>query len=166
MERGVCQQGYVPVFYGCIDQLNPKEWQPDLYMFADDEYPASAIFIEYIPGLEMLELETATKERMAKFVEGLHAIHKAGVLHSDLYSRNMMVDPTKPDKVVWLDFDRARTFDNTKLTERERKFFREEEACMGWFAKSAVCTSTLTYSFRELSLTSTASGSRKRRSNG
>ncbi|EER38165.1 conserved hypothetical protein [Histoplasma capsulatum H143] len=48
-EKGLCQQGLVPQFYGCIERLQPKLWQPNLSMFMNDELLPNAVLIEYIP---------------------------------------------------------------------------------------------------------------------
>jgi tRNA A-37 threonylcarbamoyl transferase component Bud32 len=126
------------MFYGCIEHMDQRNWQPHLHRFLD-EGPPNAILIEYIPGIEPLSIETATKERMAKFTEGLQAIHDAGIIHFDTYARNMMVDSSKSDKVVWLDFDRARTLDDTRLSDREKELIYDEQACMRAFQSLVVC---------------------------
>ncbi|QSS55393.1 hypothetical protein I7I53_03258 [Histoplasma capsulatum var. duboisii H88] len=44
-------------------------------MFINDVELLSAIFIEYIPDMRQLHLETFTKERMAKFVVAIKKFH-------------------------------------------------------------------------------------------
>lgn len=128
-ERGVPQKRLVPSFYGCIEHIHPKDW-PNRHKFEDEspDNPLNAILIEYIPGIEPLTFETATPERMDKFGEGMQAIHDAGVLHLDAYARNMMIDPSKPDKAIWLDFDRARVLGD-ELSERDKLIMWNEQEC-------------------------------------
>lgn len=60
------------------------------------------------------------ERRMQNFVGGLNAIHDALVFHDDLHPRDMMVVDGNPERVIWLDFDRARTF-NGHLSERQKE---------------------------------------------
>ncbi|EAS27714.3 uncharacterized protein CIMG_10319 [Coccidioides immitis RS] len=107
-ERGICEQGIIPRFFGTMDKFDPGPCQPYLHAFANDEYPPSAIFLEYIPNLEMLDLNNYTQARMNKFLEGIREIHKALVEHGDPKPRNMLI----------VKGDRERT---------ERAFLDEEE---------------------------------------
>ncbi|EGC44296.1 conserved hypothetical protein [Histoplasma capsulatum var. duboisii H88] len=127
-EKGLCQQGLVPQFYGCIERLQPKLWQPNLSMFMNDELLPNAVLIEYIPEMQMLFLDNFTKERMAKFTEGIKLIHEARILHYDPKPRNMMVIPGNPDRMLWIDFDRAQTYDDkADLTPWQQKMLKLEE---------------------------------------
>ncbi|KAJ5614742.1 hypothetical protein N7528_008396 [Penicillium herquei] len=59
-EQGLCDRGIVPNFLGTIRNFDPSLFQPDFQTYLnhfmdDDEYPPSAIFLEYIPGLQMIE---------------------------------------------------------------------------------------------------------------
>ncbi|OJD13344.1 hypothetical protein AJ78_06202 [Emergomyces pasteurianus Ep9510] len=67
-ERGICEKGIVPRFFGTIDKFDPGPCQPYLRHFANDVYPPSAIFLEYIPNLEMLDLNNYTQARMNMFL--------------------------------------------------------------------------------------------------
>ncbi|KAI9824125.1 MAG: hypothetical protein M1819_001080 [Sarea resinae] len=125
-ERGICEKGIVPQFYGSIEQIRPKLWQPNLDMFAEDKYLPSAILIEYIPDMRMLDLATYTPKRMEKFIDGLKAIHEALVLHQDAKPHNMMVVPGDPDRVLWIDFDRAETYDEDRITPEQREWIDHE----------------------------------------
>ncbi|KAJ6125012.1 hypothetical protein N7471_012329 [Penicillium samsonianum] len=80
-------------------------------MLLADEYPPSAIFLEYIIGLEMITLENYTQQRMDNIVSGIQQIHKALVRHRDPKQRNMMAVTGTIERVVWMDFDRAETYD-------------------------------------------------------
>ncbi|KAJ6031743.1 hypothetical protein N7540_002475 [Penicillium herquei] len=81
--------------------------------------------------MESLTLENFTGQRMDNFVEGIRQIHKELVLHDDTKPRNMMVikDTSNPDsdRVLWLDFDRAQTYNENKITDQQVKWIEEEE---------------------------------------
>ncbi|EDN05191.1 hypothetical protein I7I51_05790 [Histoplasma capsulatum] len=126
---GLCDKRIIPRFLGTIDKFDPRACQPHLNMFLEDEYPPSALFLEYISNLEMLHLHNYTEARMDNFIEGLREIHKAGVLHHDVKPRNMLIvkDDPNPDRVVWIDFDRAQTYDIHLMTERQKTFIAEEQ---------------------------------------
>ncbi|CAI7652094.1 unnamed protein product [Penicillium glandicola] len=59
-EQGLCDRGIVPDFLGSMRKFDPALCQPHLKKFLDDEYPPSAIFLEYIAGLEMIILDNYT----------------------------------------------------------------------------------------------------------
>ncbi|KKZ65631.1 hypothetical protein EMCG_08538 [[Emmonsia] crescens] len=126
-ERGVCEQGIVPQFLGTMDKFDPMPCQPYLANFLNDEYPPSAIFLEYIPNLEMLHLHNYTQARMNNFLVGIRKIHKALVKHGDPKPRNMLIVKDDPERVVWIDFNRANTYDEHTITDREKVFLAEEE---------------------------------------
>ena len=140
--KGLRDDGYIPHFFGIIRQIRPKSWQPHLDMFIGDKLLPNAILIEYIPHMQMINLSTFTPSRMSKLVDILEKIHAAGVLHNDPYPRNMMVVPGNPDRVLWIDFDRAQTFSKA-LTERQQGWFDEEVEMMDYFAKALVSCTTL-----------------------
>ncbi|KAK2766639.1 mitochondrial splicing system protein [Arachnomyces sp. PD_36] len=135
--RGVCDKGIVPQFLGTMDKFDPKLFQPHLRKFLEDEYPPSAIFLEYIPNMEMLQLHNYTEARMNNLIMGIREIHKAGVEHSDIKPRNMLLvkDDPDPDRVVWIDFNRANTYDEHHMTDKQKVFIAEEEESMEWFKK-------------------------------
>ncbi|PGG98060.1 hypothetical protein AJ79_08992 [Helicocarpus griseus UAMH5409] len=117
---GVTQKGYVPQFYGSVQGLEPKLWRPHLDMFMDDINLPSAIFIEYIPGLRQLHLDT-------RFVDAIKAVTAALVMHNDLTARNFfMIAPGDPERVILLYFDRARTWDKDTLTARQQEWLHED----------------------------------------
>ncbi|EFW22734.1 conserved hypothetical protein [Coccidioides posadasii str. Silveira] len=68
-----------------------------------------------------------TQARMNKFLEGIREIHKALVEHGDPKPRNMLIVKDDPERVVWIDFNRANTYDEHRITDRERAFLDEEE---------------------------------------
>lgn len=122
--RGVTEKGYVPQFYGSIEKLEPKLWQPHLNMFIKDTDLPSAMFIEHIPNMRQLHLDTFTKERMSKFFQAIKAITAALVMHNDLKLINFMIAPR--ERVVLLDFDRAKTYDKDTITTQQQEWLRED----------------------------------------
>lgn len=120
---GVCDAGTIPHCYGYLEEIDVLAfdlniWRKAFSCFRYDEFRPNALFIEYIPGMKMMDLETYTKERFAKIVTGLGKIHAAHVLHGDPMPRNMMVVP-ETERVLWID--RAKTFDSDTVTTREQK---------------------------------------------
>ncbi|KAH8435124.1 uncharacterized protein LDX57_012753 [Aspergillus melleus] len=132
-ERGLCDRGIVPNYLGAVRKFDPSLCQPHLKDFLNDEYLPSAIFLEYIVGLEMISLDIYTQERMDNFVAGIRQIHKAFVRHRDPKPRNMMVVKDTPDRVVWLDFDRAETYDEEGITSEQARLIEEEQEIVTGF---------------------------------
>ncbi|CAG8229009.1 unnamed protein product [Penicillium salamii] len=116
-----------------MTKFDPSLCQPHLKMFLGDEYPPSAIFLEYIAGLEMINLENYSQQRVDNLIDGIRKIHKALVRHKDPKPRNMMVVADTPERVVWLDFDRAETYDEDKITVEQQKLIEEEELMVDEF---------------------------------
>ncbi|KAJ5356877.1 hypothetical protein N7517_011486 [Penicillium concentricum] len=62
--NGLCERGVIPDFYGTITDIKlsilPSQWPQDTYsiqcMFQEDNSPLDALLLEYIPGLEMIDL--------------------------------------------------------------------------------------------------------------
>lgn len=136
-DRGLCDKGFVPQFYGTIEQIQPKSWRPHLDMFLQHELLPNAILIEYIPNMQMMDLRTFSTNRLHKLANILKEIHAAKVLHRDPYPRNMMVVPGDPDRVLWIDFDRAQTYSGP-LTPRQQEWFEFEVELMKEFVEGLV----------------------------
>ncbi|KAM3513100.1 hypothetical protein MY11210_003302 [Beauveria gryllotalpidicola] len=120
-----------------VTKIDPRLW-PDLYMFHNDELPANAIFIEYVPNMHEIDLSNFSRERMAKLREILLEFHKMGVTHGDTYPRNMMIAPGSPgkeDRVLWVDFDSAQTLQLENLSEINRDWIHEEIEMMDYFSE-------------------------------
>ncbi|EGX87745.1 Protein kinase-like domain [Cordyceps militaris CM01] len=132
-EKGFCERGLVPKFYGIIDSIDVSLW-PELYQFENDSAPPSAIFIEYIQNAKKIDFNNYTLDKMDRLCAMLTEFHSVGLLHGDPYPRNMMVVPGTPrDRVFWLDFDSSSVEDRTTGDEdTERQFQREsrEMACV------------------------------------
>lgn len=123
-----------------MPKFDPGKCMPWLKAFADDEYPPSAIFIEYIPNLEMIHLHNYTRERMDGLIGGIREIHNALIRHRDPKPRNMMIVRDDPDnRVVWLDFDRAETYEEGCVTERQKLLIEEEETIVTELKEVLVC---------------------------
>ena len=75
----------------------------------------------------MITLENYTPQRVSSLLEGIHQIHKALVRHRDPKSRNMMVVEDSSERAVWLDFDRAETYNEDQITAREEDLIKGEE---------------------------------------
>ncbi|PGH11055.1 hypothetical protein AJ79_05097 [Helicocarpus griseus UAMH5409] len=120
-EAGICAKGLAPKFYGTIEDIDPMSCQPHLKDFVNDEYPPTAIFLEYIPNMKELHWTNYNEKRMRNFVDGINKIHKALVFHGDIHPRNMMTVEDDPERAIWIDFDRAQTF-NEKPSERQQKW--------------------------------------------
>lgn len=71
-------------------------------------------------------------------IRGIQEIHKALVFHLDTAPRNMMNFKNDPERVIWLDFDRAQTFHEGSLTKRWKHFIEEEELVVSQFVESLV----------------------------
>lgn len=137
-DKGLCDQGIVPRFLGSMRKFDQSLCQPYLEMFLDDEYPPSAIFLEYIPNMEMITLNNYTQQRMDNLIAGIREIHKALVLHGDLKPRNMMVMKDDPERVIWIDFDRAVTYEEASITDSEKSLLEDEEITLVYFKQFMV----------------------------
>ncbi|OJD19822.1 hypothetical protein AJ78_00181 [Emergomyces pasteurianus Ep9510] len=56
----------------------------------------------------------------ATFVKCIREIHEAGVQHKDPKPRSMMIAKDDLERVVWIDFDRADTY-NIPVTDEQKK---------------------------------------------
>ncbi|EEH34341.2 hypothetical protein PAAG_05390 [Paracoccidioides lutzii Pb01] len=119
-------------------------------MFLNDKNPPSAIFLEYIPRMEMIHPHSFTKERGEVLNHGIRemsraeskegrvrrAVHRALVLHCDAKPRDVMIVSNDPERVIWLDFDRAQTYPTNSLTEGQQGFIEDEELMVSQLADS------------------------------
>lgn len=64
---------------------------------------------------------------MDNLLNGIREIHSALVRHRDPKPRNMMVVRDDPERVVWIDFDRAETYNKDQITNEQKHLLEEEE---------------------------------------
>lgn len=117
---GVCERSFVPKFYGSFNQVDPAAFYPAFQHFAHDKLKRGAILLEYLPNTENLNCVNYSDALYSQAVEGMKEIHRAGVLHRDIYPRNMLLVRGGPDRLVWIDFDVATTFTNFGPEEKAR----------------------------------------------
>lgn len=135
----------MPDFYGVLENIDPeaKGWQPDLKKFYDRTFPRgldpkarpNGVLIEYIPDLNMLELSNYTEHRARKLHQLLNEIHEAGIVHLDLYPRNMLIQGDS-DRVLLIDFELAQIFDPEHPAHP--RFFKRERELMDDFVEALV----------------------------
>lgn len=106
--------GYIPQFYGVIDDFDRSLLPSPAPVTLEDSRGAGAILLEYIPGLQTLDAQTYTRDRWRRMLEILQMIHEAGILHNDIGTHNMGVSAAI-ERVLWLDFDLATTFDEKTI---------------------------------------------------
>ncbi|KAB8244773.1 hypothetical protein BDV35DRAFT_382044 [Aspergillus flavus] len=111
---GVCEQGVVPYYHGYIDRLDPARFQPHLNHFMNDIHAPNAILLEYLEDTEELNCVNYSGDRLQAAIVGLREIHSALIHHRDVYPKNILIVRGPPERVVWIDFDVAMTFDSTK----------------------------------------------------
>lgn len=95
--------------------------------FLFDEFPPNAIILEYIPGMRTFWIDNYSRKRAEGFIRLIQEIHKAGVVHDDVYPRNMIVFDEDPERVMWIDFDRAQADDGSFFTPESIQGLMEEE---------------------------------------
>jgi serine/threonine protein kinase len=100
--RGVCGSGFVPLFYGTYENLDPELFGNSLDSFKNDRRRPSAILTQYLPGATSLTAKNVTPGLLQQAIEGLKAIHSAWVIHNDAEPKNALV---VSNRIVWVDFD-------------------------------------------------------------
>jgi len=129
---GIDSKKIVPNYYGFLEDIDVRWWESELSELARYEHTLNAIFIEYIPGMQMLDIDTFSQERMERFIASLDIIHDAHILHGDPRPRNMMIvtaqgksEGKSIERVLWLDFDHATTYCEA-LSEEEKAVLIQE----------------------------------------
>jgi len=95
--------GYIPHVYG-YGYRTLSDW--GIPSSEDDIY--YGFVMEWLGKAEKVSAENITLDSAAMLLEGLADIHRAGVLHNDMYRRNIMVIPGE-ERGVWIDFSCAHT---------------------------------------------------------
>lgn len=110
--------------------------------FLFDEFPPNAIILEYIPGMLTFWIDNYSRKRAEGFMHLIQEIHKAGVVHGDVYPRNMIVFDDDPERVMWIDFDRAQVDDESFYTpESIQRLVKEEDALVRGVCRAVVSSS-------------------------
>ena len=95
---------YVPKFYG-YDQRTPAQWGlPSIMGHTDGEF--YGILLEQLEGAIQLSEKNVTLDNVVDFIAGVARIHSAGILHNDIFDRNMLYIP-EAKRSVWIDFSCA-----------------------------------------------------------
>ncbi|KAL4799002.1 hypothetical protein BDV19DRAFT_385679 [Aspergillus venezuelensis] len=89
--HGLCSRGLVPKFYRSIEDLNPTEYAPHLWMFKKDEYPPKGVILEYVEWLTKIYYINFIEKRMDNLMSIYKEIQAVGVYHNDIHPRNLMV---------------------------------------------------------------------------
>ncbi|KAH8812865.1 hypothetical protein F5884DRAFT_856159 [Xylogone sp. PMI_703] len=113
-QSGICNRGIVPQYYGTINDIDWQLYQPHLDMFSSDPHAPNAVILEYIQDAKILNDDNYTIRRKENFLSGIKEIHNVLIEHSDIATRNMMVVDGDPERAVWIDFDRAQTFERLR----------------------------------------------------
>lgn len=66
----------------------------------------------------MLHWTNYTLRRMENFIKGIKDIYNALIQHGGIHPRNIMVIDGDPERVIWIDFNGAQTFDAFGLNEK------------------------------------------------
>ncbi|RMJ22989.1 hypothetical protein PHISP_06129 [Aspergillus sp. HF37] len=129
---GVCDGGYVPQFYGYTLRLNLTAFAPYLDAFRGGVSLPSATLLEYLPNLLPMNCVTYTEERMAKAIDGIRQVHLALIKHNDPYPKNIVIVPSDPERVMWIDFDVVIIYpDGTSyIGDRERGWIEFKTGCV------------------------------------
>lgn len=137
IKHRVCERGFVPYFYGHIDQIDPSAFRPALQHFVGDKLYPRAILLEYLPNAESLNCENYSDSRYHQAIDGMKQIHNAHVHHRDIYPKNILIVPGAEERMVWVDFDVATTFSNAGPDEQ--RYSEYEEALVAGFGDALVC---------------------------
>ncbi|RAH50001.1 uncharacterized protein BO95DRAFT_449768 [Aspergillus brunneoviolaceus CBS 621.78] len=96
----------------------PAAW-PDLHLFDEDSRPPNAIFIEYVPNLQPIDLSDFSERRLAKVRKILEDIHPAN-------SRNMTASLEDYERILWIDFNPALIVSEHDLSSRQERWIADE----------------------------------------
>lgn len=71
--KGLCE-GVVPNLLRRLRNFDPKLHRPHLDSFIGDKYMPSALFLQYVPQMEMVHLHNFSEERIDNLIMGIQAI--------------------------------------------------------------------------------------------
>ncbi|RAL02623.1 uncharacterized protein BO80DRAFT_453838 [Aspergillus ibericus CBS 121593] len=117
-ERGLCDKGSVPRFYGQVEQINPVDASPQLNDFLEDQLRPNAILLEYILNIRPIDLSNFAEKRA-------HKLHQILLEYTE-----------DTDRVLWIDFDRAQTRTPDALQPNHVEWLEEEADMMDYFVKA------------------------------
>jgi hypothetical protein len=139
---GLCDQGIVPKVYGFVECLDPKNFERELRHFLGDKHFPSAILLEYLPGAFSMNYSKYSEERMSIATKAIQQIHEVAlILHLDTYTRNILIVPGPPERVMWIDFDIAVSFkDRSELTAKDHERMDNEVQKVKGLGELLVCT--------------------------
>ncbi|KAJ5165518.1 uncharacterized protein N7500_007348 [Penicillium coprophilum] len=78
----------------------------------------------------MITLDNYTPQGVSNILDGIRKIHRALARHRVRKQLNMMIVKDGPDRVVWLDFDRARTYDKDQIIAEKNNLIKKEAIIM------------------------------------
>jgi hypothetical protein len=141
-KSGLCDRGIVPKVYRFIERLDPKNFEPELHHFLRDKHLPNAILLEYPTGASSMNYLKYPEERMKIAIKGIRQIHELALVeHVDTYSRNILIVPGTPERVLWTDFDIAVTFkDRSELTAEDNERMDLEFEIVKDLSELLVCT--------------------------
>jgi hypothetical protein len=113
-----------------MENPDPVVFQPHLDAFSNDKYLPCAILLEYIPQMRDIDTITYSEERWERAVEGIELIHEALVLHKDTYPKNTVITSDHPERVLWIDFDRAETYEEDHVAPKQKDWIDLEFECI------------------------------------
>lgn len=123
--------------YGNRDQSYQA---PELMLGAQAYQPAIDMWAAgCVSGAEALNCVNYSTHRFRKAMIGMKAIHSALIHHNDIYPKNILIVPSTPERVVWIDFDVATTFPHREsMGCQELKYCDYEDALVASFGELLV----------------------------
>ncbi|CAL1710737.1 unnamed protein product [Somion occarium] len=120
---GACESGVVPNCYGTV-QLSRQQAIDISRQFSmgwdlpvDDENLPYALLLEHFPDAIQVSIYNVTFPVAERALRALCTVHKSYVQHGDINGRNVLVLPD--DRVVWIDFDHAKSASDPTLCRQD-----------------------------------------------
>ncbi|KAL1962146.1 hypothetical protein VTN77DRAFT_550 [Rasamsonia byssochlamydoides] len=131
---GFCDRGYIPRFYGSIEDIDTAVCGLWLLNFAAAEVRPCAIFLEYLPAMGKLTQTfewNYTRERWAKVHEIITLMHAARVCYGRTKPKTMLVpgEGEEAERILCYDLDVSLTYPNNYPLSDEEKQTRDRESC-------------------------------------